>query len=91
MVEGREILPTVRSAERMTVRVPTGQPGRDQRGCVHLGDGFVGDLLFCPTVGPILSAGIPGIGLYSVLIFSSMVCDEVHGGCEHVSWRDLMV
>ncbi len=29
--------------------------------------------LFCPTVGPILSAGIPGIGLYIVFIRSSIV------------------
>lgn len=36
--------------------------------------------LFWPTVGPILSAGIPGIGLYSVLIFSSMVWREVITG-----------
>jgi len=32
--------------------------------------------LFCPTVGPILSAAIPGIGLYSVLIFSSIVYNQ---------------
>ena len=37
----------------------------------------IGNSLFCPTVGPILSGGIPGVGLYSVLIFSSMVCLRV--------------
>lgn len=34
------------------------------------------DLLFCPTVGPILSGGMPGVGLYSVFIFSSVVYVE---------------
>lgn len=34
-----------------------------------------GGLLFCPTVGPILSGDSPGVSLYSVLIFSSKVCD----------------
>ena len=34
------------------------------------------DVLFCPTVGPILSGAIPGVGLYKVLIFSNMVCGQ---------------
>ena len=34
------------------------------------------DALFCPTVGPILSGAIPGVGLYSVLIFSNIVCGQ---------------
>ena len=32
--------------------------------------------LFCPTVGPILSGVNPGVSLYSVLIFSSNVCQS---------------
>lgn len=31
------------------------------------------DVLFCPTVGPILEGSRPGVSLYSVLIFSSNV------------------
>lgn len=31
------------------------------------------DSLFWPTVGPIFSGGMPGVGLYSVFIFSNIV------------------
>lgn len=42
--------------------------------------------LFCPTVGPILSGGMPGVGLYSVLIFSSIVCRQSsHSGTHRLA------
>lgn len=70
-MDGSEILPTGEEEEE------------ERRGECQLGEllsclcPFRGrvtrNVLFWPTVGPILSAGIPGVGLYSVLIFSSIV------------------
>lgn len=66
MVDGREILPT--ASQPLRVHNPFFCPVRNgnSKG-VRVADEKEErrgeDSLFCPTVGPILSAGMPGVGL----------------------------